>query len=138
MGKLLPKIIKATLFLAPFCSTAQNENITGFERANVKTQKQLEKKFDEGLRAENIGDAFKTFSSAPHNIGSAITKEYASLIEDRLKNDGFATRIETFTVLFPTPKIRSLEMTGPTVYKALLKEPALKEDATSSQKGQLP
>ena len=29
-------------------------------------------------------------------------------------------------------------MTSPTSYKAILKEPALKEDATSGQAGQLP
>lgn len=31
-----------------------------------------------------------------------------------------------------------MELTGPVTYKALLKEPALKEDATSGQEGQLP
>jgi N-acetylated-alpha-linked acidic dipeptidase len=41
-------------------------------------------------------------------------------------------------VLFPTPKTRVLELTGPTTYTALLKEPALAEDATSGQAGQLP
>ena len=40
--------------------------------------------------------------------------------------------------LFPTPETRILEMTSPVSYKAVLKEPALKEDATSGQSGQLP
>ena len=47
-------------------------------------------------------------------------------------------RIDTYHVLFPTPKIRVLEMTSPSVYKAVLKESALKEDATSGQADQLP
>ncbi|MEO8416637.1 MAG: transferrin receptor-like dimerization domain-containing protein, partial [Ginsengibacter sp.] len=54
------------------------------------------------------------------------------------KKWGWDAKIETFHVLFPTPKTRLLEMTFPTSYKALLKEPALKEDATSGQKDQLP
>jgi N-acetylated-alpha-linked acidic dipeptidase len=41
-------------------------------------------------------------------------------------------------VLFPTPETIILEMTSPLSYKAVLKEPALKEDATSGQVGQLP
>jgi N-acetylated-alpha-linked acidic dipeptidase len=138
MPKHLFKIIKASLLFVPFFAFAQNENISGFQSVNAKTQRQLEKKFDEALRAENIGNSIKTFSDAPHNIGSAVTKEYASLLEKRLTSFGFDTRIETFTVLFPTPTVRLLEMTRPMVYKALLKEPALKEDATSGQKGQLP
>src|SRR4051812_28925853 len=138
MGNLLSKIIKATLLFAPFYASGQNENITGFKAENAKTQRQLEGRFDDVLRSENIGNAIKTFSAQPHNIGSAVTKEYASLLANRLKSYGFDARIETYTVLFPTPKTRVLEMTTPNVYKALLKEPALKEDATSGQKEQLP
>ena len=37
-------------------------------------------------------------------------------------------------MLFPTPKIRSLELTGNKPFKAKLEEPALKEDKTSGQK----
>jgi N-acetylated-alpha-linked acidic dipeptidase len=57
---------------------------------------------------------------------------------NQFKKFGWDAQIETFHVLFPTPKTRVLEMTSPTSYKALLKEPALKEDATSGQEGQLP
>src|SRR5690242_11080463 len=46
---------------------------------------------------------------------------------------GFETRIEEFKVLFPTPKVRVLEMVGPTRYQAKLAEPAIPEDATSGQ-----
>ena len=38
---------------------------------------------------------------------------------------GFETRIEEFKVLFPTPKVRVLEMVGPTRYQAKLAEPAI-------------
>nr|MDQ6903257.1 M28 family peptidase [Bacteroidota bacterium] len=54
------------------------------------------------------------------------------------KKWGWDASIETFHVLFPTPKTRMLEMISPTTYKAILKEPALEEDATSGQAGQLP
>ena len=52
---------------------------------------------------------------------------------------GYDAEIETYKVLFPTPKIRILELIAPEKFKAVLKEPALREDATSGQtKEQLP
>ncbi|PYS43516.1 MAG: folate hydrolase, partial [Acidobacteria bacterium] len=57
----------------------------------------------------------------------------------RRMRTSFDTQIETFDVLFPTPKTRLLEMTSPQKFTAKLEEPALKEDATSGQKSeQLP
>lgn len=138
MHNFFLKAIAAGFFILPLCGYAQNETITGFTALKARTEKQLESRFDQNLDAQNIGAAIKTFSGKPHNIGSPADKEYAAMIESRLKSYGFDTRIETYTVLFPTPKTRVLEMTSPTSYKALLKEPALKEDATSNQAGQLP
>lgn len=46
---------------------------------------------------------------------------------------GYDTKIEQYDVLFPTPKVRLLELVGPTKFTARLSEPALGEDATSGQ-----
>ena len=59
-------------------------------------------------------------------------KKMQNIFLSQFKKWGWDAQIETFHVLFPTPKTRVLEMTSPTSYKALLKEPALKEDATSA------
>lgn len=99
---------------------------------------QTEQKFDAQLNAAHIGETIKQLSSKPHSLGSKGSKEVAEEILRRYKAYGFDAHIETYTVLFPTPKTRVMEMTAPTTYKALLKEPALKEDATSGQEGQLP
>src|ERR1700729_971510 len=57
----------------------------------------------------------------------------------RFKEWGFDAHIETFNVLFPTPKVRLLEMIEPTKFTAKLEEPALAVDPTSNQKSeQLP
>ncbi|HEX6823005.1 MAG TPA: transferrin receptor-like dimerization domain-containing protein, partial [Candidatus Sulfotelmatobacter sp.] len=57
----------------------------------------------------------------------------------RFKEWGLDAHIETFDVLFPTPKVRLLEMTEPTKFTAKLEEPALAVDPTSNQKAeQLP
>ena len=49
------------------------------------------------------------------------------------KEWGFDAHIETFDVLFPTPKERLLEMLKPTAFRASLQEPPIAEDPTSSQ-----
>jgi N-acetylated-alpha-linked acidic dipeptidase len=52
---------------------------------------------------------------------------------------GWDAEIETFSVLFPTPKERVLELVSPTHYSAKLDEPALAVDPTTGQKSeQLP
>ncbi len=130
-------LVIAILFLC-IQSFAQTKSISGFTTLSVNAQSQLEAKFDAGLDRENIGKNIKHLSSKPHAIGSAAGKEYAEYILNQYKSFGWDAKIETFHVLFPTPKTRVLEMISPTSYKALLKEPALKEDATSNQADQLP
>ena len=113
------------------------QTITGFSPNNAAIQSQTELAFDTTLNASHIGETIKLLSSKPHNLGSAGSKAVADTILNRYKSYGFDAHIETFTVLFPTPKTRLLEMIAPSKYKALLKEPALKEDATSGQENQL-
>src|SRR6202044_2672370 len=51
----------------------------------------------------------------------------------RFKDWGFDAHIETFTILFPTPKERVVELVAPTQFKAKLREPVLAIDPTSNQ-----
>jgi N-acetylated-alpha-linked acidic dipeptidase len=114
------------------------KTITGFTESSSTKQKQAEQKFDAVLSADKIGATIKDLASKPHHLGSVGSKAVAENILARFKSYGWDASIETYQVLFPTPKTRSLEMVSPTIYKALLKEPALKEDATSNQEDQLP
>ncbi len=116
----------------------QSSAITGFSSTDAKQQLAIEKQFDQNLSAEHIGNTIKLLSSRPHHLGSTGNKMMADTIYNRLKSYGWDVRVDTYTVLFPTPKTRVLEMESPKPYKALLKEPALPEDATSGQSGQLP
>ncbi len=113
-------------------------SITGFGSANAKKELSIEKQFDQNLSAANMGNTIKILAAKPHHLGSPGGKAVADTIYNRFKSYGWHVRIDTFTVLFPTPKTRVLEMTSPGVYKAVLKEPAVAEDATSNQQGQLP
>ena len=136
MPKQLSWCLCAAMLLAQ--ASAQTKTISGFSTASAQTQLEAEQKFDAQLDAAHIGGTIKELSAKPNHLGSPGSKEVAENILARLKSYGFDASIETFQVLFPTPKTRVLEMTSPTIYKALLKELALKEDATSGQDGQLP
>ena len=125
--------------LITFISLAQNTSLSGFGKAAAEVQMATEKKFDASLNANNIDKFIKDLSAVPHHVGSAADGANAQYILNKFKSWGYDAQIETFYVLFPTPKTRLLEMTGSKYFKATLAEPALKEDATSNQqKDQLP
>jgi N-acetylated-alpha-linked acidic dipeptidase len=89
--------------------------------------------------AKNIGDYVKRMSARPHHLGSAYDKDNAEWILAKFKEWGWDARMETYDVLFPTPKERMVEMVGPTAMKLKLEEPAVAVDPTSGQKSeQLP
>ncbi|MHA4809278.1 M28 family metallopeptidase [Flavitalea flava] len=118
---------------------AQPKSLSGYPETAAKQEFALEEKFDSYLLAKNVDSFIRIMSAHPHHVGSPGGQAVADFIYNKFKSWGYDTEIETFYVLFPTPKERLLEMTGPVPYKALLAEPALKEDATSGQtREQLP
>lgn len=129
-----------TLFFAgaTLAVQAQQKDITGFNDASSAKEVQTEQAFDAALSAPLIGETIKELSAFPHNVGSPGSKAVAEKILQKYKSYGLDAHIETYTVLFPTPKTRLLELTAPTKYTAMLKEPAVPGDATSGQDGQLP
>ena len=89
--------------------------------------------------AKNIGEYMRRLSARPHHVGSAYDKDNAEWMLAKLKEWGWDARMESFTVLFPTPKERVVELVAPTSFKASLEEPAVAVDPTSNQKAeQLP
>ena len=95
--------------------------------------------FRELTEARNIGEYMRVLSARPHHLGSPYGKQNAEWILARFKEWGWDARIETYDVLFPTPKERVVELLEPSRFKASLEEPALPVDPTSSQKSeQLP
>lgn len=100
---------------------------------------QWERKFRSLTNKDSIRENDKKLSARPHHVGSLYDKENAEWILARFKEWGFDAKIETFDVLFPTPKVRLLEMIGPTRFSAKLKEPTIQRDPTSDQQSeQLP
>lgn len=135
MNKSLVPVLM--IFIVQY-SFAQTGKVTGFYEKNIESELKLEAAFDKNLSKVNIGETIKKLSAEPHHISSPADKANAEYIMSLFNKWGWDAKIETFYVLFPTPETRILEMTSPSFYKAVLKEPALKEDATSGQSGQLP
>ncbi len=134
----MKKTITLSLIALAAMAHAQQKSIGGFTDASAAKELQTEKAFDASLNAQRIGENLKELSAFPHNIGSPGSKAVAEKILQKYKSYGLDAHLEAYTVLYPTPKTRVLELTGPTQYTALLKEPALAEDATSGQANQLP
>jgi N-acetylated-alpha-linked acidic dipeptidase len=144
MRKYKAYLCLLSLLSSSFLVSAQNAvsvqtAMLGFTRDSSDRERSIERQFDSFIRNDDLRDWMKRLSARPHHLGSAYDKDNAEFMAGLFKSWGFDTRIESFDVLFPTPKTRILEMTAPSRFTAKLDEPALKEDATSGQKSeQLP
>jgi N-acetylated-alpha-linked acidic dipeptidase len=105
----------------------------GYTAQTSATERDWEKKFQDGIVAANVRENMRRLSARPHHVGSPYDKDNAQWMLARFKEWGFDAHIETFDVLFPTPKERLLELVAPTQFRAKLQEPALAVDPTSSQ-----
>ena len=133
----MKKTITLGLLAVAVAAHAQ-QKITGFTAASAAAELKTEQAFDASLSAPRIGQTIKELSAFPHNIGSPGSKAVAETILAKYKSYGLDAHLQTYTVLFPSPKTRVLELTAPTKYEAILKEKPLAEDATSGQANQLP
>ena len=96
-------------------------------------------RFRELPQPSNIRAAMERLSARPHHVGSPYDKDNAEWLLSRFKEWGWDAEIETFSILFPTPTERVLELLEPTRFTAKLEEPVDPADPTSNQKGeQLP
>ncbi len=107
--------------------------LIGFTASGSEQQRTLEAKVDAEIKAENLRSWMKRLAARPHHVGSPYDKDNAEFIAGLFKSWGYDTTIESFDVLFPTPKVRVLEMVGPDKTVAKIAEPTFKEDATSGQ-----
>jgi N-acetylated-alpha-linked acidic dipeptidase len=130
--------VVSACFLAPSPLRAWSDLI-GFAEDRAAGQRAREARLDAALRPDDLREWMRRMSARPHHVGSPFGKEVADYIAEQFRAWGYDTRIETFHVLFPTPVTRELELLAPVRYQARLAEPALAQDATSSQaREQLP
>ncbi len=112
---------------------AQGPPLLGFAAPRAAEERALEARLDAALDPADLRQWMKHLSARPHHVGSAYGRENALYLAGLFRSFGFQTEVEEFRVLFPTPKLRRLEMVAPTHFRASLVEPPLPEDATSGQ-----
>ena len=118
---------------------ADETALVGYSPRSSQTERDWEAKFRAIPDPATIRESMRRLSARPHHVGSPYDQDNAEWILGRFKEWGFDAHIETFDVLFPTPKVRLLEMVEPTKFTAKLDEPAVAVDPTSNQKSeQLP
>lgn len=108
-----------------------DESMLGFSVPNATAQKSLEQRFDALLDPADQRDWLKQMSSEPNQVGSPHDKANAEFMLKKFREWGWDAHIETFSVLYPTPKKVALELLGPKPFTAVLREPAVAGDATS-------
>ena len=105
----------------------------GFYEDSVEAQRKVEREFL-ALPDPNVArESMRRLAAAPHHLGSAQGAKNAEWILGKLKEFGLDAKIETFDVLFPTPKERLVEMIEPSTLRLSLAETPLQEDPTSGQ-----
>jgi len=113
--------------------------LLGFGPEARAAQRSLEARFDALIRRSDIHDWVQRLANRPHHLGSPAGKANAEWMAGLFRSWGYETKLETYEVLFPTPRTRLVEMLAPRLFRAALVEPPLAEDATSGQAGeQLP
>ena len=131
--------LTATLTFSSPTWAADDAPMPGYSAHSSQDERNWEGKFRAIPDPATVRENMRRLSARPHHVGSPYDKENAEWILARFKEWGFDAHIETFDVLFPTPKVRLVQMIEPTKFTAKLEEPALAIDPTSNQKSeQLP
>ncbi len=119
--------------LQPGNAATSPATLDGYSPAHSTAERDWETKFRSIPDPKTLRDTMQRLSARPHHVGSPYDKDNAEWMLSRFKEFGFEAQIETFYVLFPTPKERVVEMLEPTHFVAKLQEPALDIDPTSQQ-----
>ncbi|HET7897379.1 MAG TPA: hypothetical protein VFL47_06910, partial [Flavisolibacter sp.] len=129
--------------LLVFCCTLplslfsfSQKKLIGFTEAHSAKQVEWEKTFDAQMNTQDLDNWMKFLTSHPHHVGSPQDKANADYMANLFKQWGYQTEIATYTVLFPTPKTRVLELLGDKPYKAKLEEPTIPGDPYTAQKSE--
>jgi N-acetylated-alpha-linked acidic dipeptidase len=113
---------------------ANQAGLVGYSPRAGQSEREWEAKFRAIPDPANLREYMRRLSARPHHVGSPYDKDNAEWILAHFKEWGLDAHIERFDVLFPTPKVRLLEMLAPAKFTAKLEEPAVAVDPTSNQK----
>src|SRR5271165_4962486 len=126
-----PALACAALFSS--AAFAAPDGLLGFRAASSADELQREKAFDQAIDPADLRSWMERMSSEPNQVGSPHDKANADFTLAMFREWGWDARIETFDVLYPTPKSLTVELVAPSSYKARLSKPAVDGDRTSAR-----
>lgn len=111
----------------------QTASLLGFTDEHAAAQLALEKKFDALINAADQAAWLEQMASAPNHVGSPHDKANADFMLAKFNEWGWDAHIETFQVLYPTPKKVAVELVAPIHFVAKLQEPEVPGDRSSAK-----
>src|ERR1700761_4628427 len=106
--------MRRTLFCLALCASiatpADLPVLRGFSAGASQTEHDWEGKYRALPDPAAMRAYMQRLSARPHHVGSPYDKENAEWILSKFKEWGLDAKIESFDVLFPTPKERLVEL----------------------------
>jgi N-acetylated-alpha-linked acidic dipeptidase len=103
----------------------------GFSASGAEREQALERSFDQSLDPADLRAWMQRMAAEPNQVGSPHDAANARFMLDLFRSWGWQADIETFYVLYPTPKEELLELIAPQHYRAKLHEPPVAGDRSS-------
>ena len=91
-------------------ATADESPLYGYSAESSRAERQWEEKLRAIPSPDNMREYMRRLSARPHHVGSPYDKDNADWLAAKFKEFGFETQIESYDILFPTPKERQLEL----------------------------
>src|SRR5436305_1485733 len=85
-------------------------DLRGYSADAAKVEREWETKFRAIPSPDSLREYMRHLAARPHHVGSPYDKANAEWILAKFKSFGLDAQIETFDVLFPTPKERVVDM----------------------------
>ncbi len=105
----------------------------GFTEKSAATERETEAAYDEKITPSNLDEWMQYMTAHPHHVGSPYDKKVVDFMAEKFRSWGYDVEVERFDVLFPTPKVRKLELLEPATYTAMLQEPPVDGDPATNQ-----
>jgi N-acetylated-alpha-linked acidic dipeptidase len=107
--------------------------LLGFTVEQSAKERALEDRFDADLNADELREWLHRMAAEPNQVGSPHDRANAEFMLQKFREWGWDAELETFYVLYPTPKKQGLELVAPHHFTASLVEPAVAGDETSTR-----
>ena len=111
--------------------------LLGFGVDESEKQRELEARLVSDISANDLHEWIEALAAKPHHVASTQGKRNAEYIAALFKQWGYDTRLATYEVLIPVPKVRVLEMLQPQYFQATLTERIVNSDASTTMRDQV-